>query len=208
MTVAAERAIADLIVDACLALAEERGWAEVRLHVVAERLDLPLAEVFEHFRDLDAVANAWFGRARRAMVAVPAEAIRGLPAERRLAVVLMRWFDRLASHRRVTGEVLRGKLQPSHPHHWVPLVFDLSRHVHAVLDAARIESTGRLRQLAEVGMTVIFLATLRDWLRDGSAGQERTRARLDARLDRADRWLGRLGRPTDRGRPGHGAVEE
>jgi AcrR family transcriptional regulator len=208
MAVAAESPIADRIVDASLALAEEVGWPNVRLHQVARHIDLPLARVFEHFRDLDAVADAWFERARMAMVQVPEEAIDGLPADRRLATALMAWFDALAQHRGVTGQMLRGKLYLSHPHHWVPLVFDLSRHVHALLDAARIESTGRQRQLAEVGMTVIFLAALRDWLRDRGADSKRTRARLNARLGFADRWLGRLGHRRSRGRVRHAENEE
>lgn len=199
MAPASARAIADRIVDATLALAEERGWEDVRLHHVAVRVDLPLARVFARFRDLDAVADAWFERARSVMLEVPAADIEGLAADQRLATVVMRWFDALAAHRAVTGQMLRGKLYPSHPHHWVPLIFDLSRHVHAILDAARIESTGRRRQLAEVGMTLIFLATLRDWLRDRSPAQTRTRRRLARRLRGADRCLGR-GRAVRRNR--------
>ncbi|MGI9434089.1 MAG: hypothetical protein ACR2Q4_04545, partial [Geminicoccaceae bacterium] len=80
----------------------------------------------------------------------------------------------------------------SHPHHWVPMIFDLSRLIHWFLDAARIESTGRQRQAAEIGLTLIFLATLRDWLHDQSDAQSKTSARLRRRLMRADRWLGRF----------------
>jgi hypothetical protein len=88
--------------------------------------------------------------------------------------------------------MLEAKLYLSHPHHWVPMIFDLSRLVHWFLDAARIASTGRTRQLAEVGLTAILLATLRVWRRDDSAGQERTRVYLRRRLEAADRWVRRL----------------
>ena len=181
------------IVDATLELAEERGWGDVRLHQVAERLDLPLGQIGARFRDLDAVANAWFGRARAALLALDPGEIAGRPAPERLEIALMRWLDTLAPHRRLTGEILRGKLQPGHAHHWAPLIFDLSRLVHWVLDAARIESTGRRRQLAEIGLTLIVLATLRDWLDDPEPGQARTRSRLARRLAIADRALGRRG---------------
>jgi hypothetical protein len=69
------------------------------------------------------------------------------------------------------------------------MIFDLSRLMHDFLDAARIASTGWRRQLAEVGLTVIFLATLRDWRREPG----RARERLGRRLAGADRWLIRLG---------------
>jgi hypothetical protein len=104
---------------------------------------------------------------------------------------MIRWFDALAPYRLVTGQMLKAKLYPSHPHHWVPMIFDLSRLIHWFFDAARIESTGRQRQWAEIGLTLIFLTTLRGWLRDSSDHQERTRQALRRRLERADRWLGR-----------------
>ena len=58
----------DRVVDAAIAMAEEVGWENVRLRIVAERLDIPLADLASHFRDLDAVANAWFRRARQQML--------------------------------------------------------------------------------------------------------------------------------------------
>lgn len=184
--------VRDRIVDAALELAEEHGWANVRLYQVAERTGVPLAAIGAEFRDLDALANAWFARALAAVERIPPEALADLPPSERLHFVLMRWFDALAPHREVTGEMLRAKLYASHPQHWVPLIFDLSRLVHWFLDAARIASTGRARQLAEVGLTAIVLGSLRVWLRDDSADGERTRAYLNRRLAQADLWLFRL----------------
>jgi AcrR family transcriptional regulator len=188
------RVLADRIVDAAIELAEEQGWENVRLHQVADRLGVPLAEVAARFRDLDAVANAWFERARQQLVTLPAAELDGRPPPERLERAVMRWFDALAPHRKVTGEILGEKLYASHPHHWVPMIFDLSRLVHWFLDVARIQSTGRRRQLAEIGMTLIVLATLRVWLADDSEGQTRTRAFLERRLATADRLLAWAGR--------------
>jgi AcrR family transcriptional regulator len=185
-------AVRDRIVDAALELAEERGWANVRLYQVAERADVPLARIGAEFRDQDAVANAWFARALAAIERIPPEALAGQCAAERLHLVVMHWFDALASHREVTGKMLRAKLYPSHPQHWVPLIFDLSRLIHWFLDAARIASTGRARQMAEIGLTAIFLLSLRVWLSDESADSERTRLYLYRRLHAADHWLTRL----------------
>lgn len=187
------------ILETTLDLGEELGWENVRLHQVAERLGVPLGEIANRYNDLDAVANAWFGRARDAMLAGGDESLGGLPPPERLHVVMMRWFDALSPRREVTGEILREKLYLSHPHHWVPMIFDLSRLIHWFLDAATIRSTGRRRQLAESGLTLIFLATLRVWLRDDTPGQARTRSFLQRRLTAADRWLGRSRRRTSAG---------
>jgi AcrR family transcriptional regulator len=182
------QARADRIVDAAIALAEERGWENVRLYLVAERLGIGLGDIGRHFRDLDAVANAWFGRAREQLLRVAPTSLAGRPPPERLHLAMMTWFDALAPHHRVSAQMLDAKLYLSHPHHWVPMIFDLSRLMHDFLDVARIASTGRRRQLAEVGLTLIFLATLRDWLRRPERASERLRRRLAA----ADRLLARL----------------
>lgn len=188
-TAAPKATVSDRIVDGALELAEERGWEDLCLHHIARNLDLSLSKIGRHFRDLDAVANAWFARAEAEIRDLSTDDIVDLAPPDRLFKAMIRWFDALAPHRQVTDQMLRGKLYMSHPHHWVPMIFDLSRLIHWFLDAARIESTGRRRQWAEIGLTLIFLATLRDWLRDESDEQSRTRRKLRRRLERAGRWL-------------------
>lgn len=191
------RATADIrerIVDTAIAMAEESRWARVRLRTVAEHLDIPPAEVFDHFRDLDAVADAWFGRALRAMLGPPPEGFAEWPAADRLHFLLMRWFDALAAHRTVTSQMLGEKLYPSHPHHWVPMVFSLSRLVQWWRDAAGLDAGGPRRQVEESGLTAIFLVTLSVWRRDDSPEQERTRTFLRNRLSVADRAMAALWR--------------
>ncbi len=187
----------DRILDAAVAVAEEdAGWYDLRLHLVAQRLDLPLATVLDHFRDADAIADAWFARALRAMLREPEPGFDALPPSGRVHAVLMRWFDAQAAHRRVVGSMIGAKLHPSHPHHWVPMVFSLSRLIHWVLEAARLDARGLPRQAEEVGLTLLFLRALRVWLDDRSPGQERTRAFLRRNLG----WLDRLPRRPARGR--------
>lgn len=174
------------VVETVIAMAEEAGWENVRLRVVAERLDIPLAEIASHFRDLDAVANAWFQRARERMLdPVPPE-FRALPARQRLETLLLRCFDAISKHRRVSVQMLTGKLWPFHPHHWVPLIFDLSRTILWLRDAAALDAGSPRRELEEVGLTWLFLLTLLVWANDESDGQARTRRFLQRRLADAD----------------------
>jgi AcrR family transcriptional regulator len=186
---ATERAAAETIeqrvVDAALAIADEVGWEQVRLSTIADRTELPLAEIGRHFRDVDAIANAWFARARLAMLALPAEELTGRPTDERIALAFDVWLDSLAAQRRAAAEILCHKLYPSHPHHWVPLIFDLSRFVHDLLDVARVLGSGRRRQVQEIGLTAITLVTLAEWLLDDSPGQERSKRCLRRRLTRA-----------------------
>lgn len=178
----------DRVVDEALTLAREVGWDDVRLDELARRLGVTLADIAALFRDRDAIADHWFAKARDAMLRLSDDDVAGKPPPERLELALTTWLDALAPHREVSADMIRTKLYVGHPQHWVPLVFDLSRLVHWLLDAARIEGTGRLRQIEEIGLTMIVLATLRDWMRDTSEEQGWTRRRLRARLNRAD-WL-------------------
>jgi hypothetical protein len=130
------------------------------------------------------------------MLREPEPGFDSLPPSRRVQVVLMRWFDAQAAHRRVVGSMIGAKLHPSHPHHWVPMIFSLSRLIHWVLEAARLDARGLPRQAEEVGVTLLFLRALRVWLNDASPDQQRTRDFLRRNLA----WLDRLPR-----RPAHGA---
>lgn len=187
MAAEAERA---RILDTAMAMAAQTGWHDLRLRQVAERLGLPLATVLDHYRDADAIADAWFARALRAMLDAPEPpGFAAQPPSARAQMVLMRWFDAQVAHRAVAGQMLREKLWPSHPHHWVPMVFSLSRLMHWVREAAHLDQGGLRRQAEEVGLTAAFLATLPVWLGDRSTRQMRTRQALTRRL----RFLDALG---------------
>jgi AcrR family transcriptional regulator len=183
----------DRIIDAALAVAAEDGggWYDLRLHLVARRLGVPLAAVGERFRDADAIADAWFDRALQAMLREPpGPGFDAVPPSGRVQAVLLRWFDAQAAQRGAVRGMIGAKLHPSHPHHWVPMGFSLSRLVHWALDAARLDARGLPRQVEEVGLTLVFLSALLVWVDDASPGQRRTRAFLRRNL----RWLDRLPR--------------
>jgi AcrR family transcriptional regulator len=184
------QSLRDRIVDTAIDLAEQEGWEDLRLRKVAERCGVDLPDVLSEFRDIDAVADAWFERALAAMLQPPEQGFPGRSAGERVHAVMMRWFEANAAHRRVTGEMIRTKLYASHPHHWVPMVFNLSRLIHWVREAAMLDAGGRRRQAEEIGLTLVFLRTLREWLRDGTPGHEHTRRYLTRRLVWLD-WLTR-----------------
>lgn len=203
----AERIHAERILEAALRQAETRGWEAVSLIEVAAGLGVSAEAVLDHYRDANDVADAWFRRGWRAMLADKPPGFAAWPPRERLRHCLLAWFDALASHRRVTVQMLRTKAHPPHLHTWVPMLFDLSRTVQWWREAARLEAPygSRRAQLEEVGLTALFLATLRVWARDESEGQRRTRRFLERRLERAEWWLSRCDRCRIRHRRGHRA---
>jgi AcrR family transcriptional regulator len=183
---------AEKILAAALNRAEVEGWQNIRLHDIADDLGTSFPVVREYFRDQDAIANAWFRKSLDAMLAPSEKAFRDLPPKERLFLVIMRWLDAMAAHRRVTVEMIRAKLYLGHPHHWVPLVFNLSRLVNWIREAAFLDAQGRQRQFEEIGLTTLVVTTLGVWDADQSEDQDRTRQFIRKRLETGDYVMLRL----------------
>jgi AcrR family transcriptional regulator len=184
---------AEAILDEALAEAGRVGWHGLRLHRVAARLGQPLSELYRHYRDADAIAEAWLSRADRAMLS--AAAVPGLARRKprdRLERTLLAWLDALAEHRAVTAQMLLGKLYPGHPHHLAGLVFRLSRTVQWWREAAGLDAGPPRRQLEEIALTTLFAATVACWGADRSPGQAVTRTFVTRALGAADTLAGRL----------------
>lgn len=171
------------ILDMALVVAAGTGWHDLRLRVVADRLGITPAALRDEFRDADAIADALFARALSAMLAAPVDP--ALPPSGRAAAALLRWFEGFGPHRAIAGQMVREKLWPSHPHHWVPMVFNLSRLIHWWREAAHLDTGGLRRQVEEVGLTLTLLGLLPVWLGDRTPGLARTRSAMARRL----RWL-------------------
>ncbi len=177
---------ADDVLDAALALADDVGWRQVTARAIGSRLGGGPDLVLVHYRDLDEVADAWFRRALAAAAATPVD--EALPFDERLARVFGRWLDALAPHRQASLAMLQAKLYASHPHHWIPLVFSLSRLVQWMLDVAGCRAGGRRRQATEVAVSALVPVALWRWRRgdDGAVKAlvaDRLRA-MERRLDR------------------------
>ena len=106
------------------------------------------------------------------------------PEWRRTEICLVAWFDTLAEHRRVSAQILRGKLHLSHPHHWVPMVFNLSRVIQWLREAAQLPAVYGTRRASreEVALTALFISALLIWTRDETVDQERAKGFLHREL--------------------------
>jgi AcrR family transcriptional regulator len=183
--------LAQAIMALTLEQAERVGWDGVRLFDVAAALDVSLADIYRHYRDADAIAEAWLTRADRAMLAPAERGFADLAPPQRVERAILRWLDALAPHRAVTHQILVGKLYPGHPHFVAALVVRLSRTVQWVREAALLPGGPPRRQLEEIALTWLFAATVAVWAADGSQGQHVTRRFLANRLrdaGRVRRW--------------------
>jgi AcrR family transcriptional regulator len=115
----------------------------------------------------------------------------GGSARDRIFDVLMRRLDAMQPHRegilRLFEDMRRDPL----------LALALAPHIGVamrwMLDAAEIEAKSCEARLLALGLTGVWLATIRAWARDDSPDMGTTMAALDAALDRAERIARPLG---------------
>ncbi len=180
--------LAARIVDQAVALAESGTWESVRLYDVAAGLGITLDEVRVHFREKEALVEAWFDRADGALLQEAARAdFLALDTRQRLHRAIMCWLDALAAHRRVTRQMILGKLEPGHLHIQIPGVLRVSRTVQWIREAAQRDTAYVRRAIEEIGTTSIYLATFSYWMSDDSLGSRDTRLFLDRLLGLAER---------------------
>lgn len=177
------------IVDTAVSLAEQRSWEALRLFQVAEALGVNLNEVRQHFREKEDVIEAWFDRADRAVLEVSAEpGFKDLDGRARLHRLIMAWLDALATHRRVTREMIYGRFEPGHVHMQARGLLRVSRTVQWIREGARRDAAFLSRALEETVLTGIYLSTFFYWMNDHSTESAATRRLLD-RLLRGAQWL-------------------
>ncbi len=193
---------ADALLDAALALAEERSWEAVRLHDVAEAAGVPLVEISRHYREKEDLVDAWFDRADRAMLlCADTPGFQDLGTAERIERLIMTWLGALSAHRRVTRQMIVGKLEPGHLHIQIPAIMRISRTVQWVREAAHRDATHVMRALEETALTSIYLMTFLRWMADASQGSAETRRFLRRMLGFAER-ASHTPRGTPSSRPG------
>lgn len=180
------------LIEAAMRLAAERGWRELSFGEIADEAKLPLAEALTVAGSKTALLEAF---ARQIDAQVLAEGGLGEtegPARDRLFDVLMRRLDALLPYRDAIAEILRDLA--ADPLSAVASLPGLSRSMAWMLEAAGLDSGG-LRGLARINaLSLIYLATLRVWLRDETADLAKTMAALDRHLRRAESLAGRFSR--------------
>ncbi|MBX9634593.1 MAG: TetR/AcrR family transcriptional regulator [Magnetospirillum sp.] len=172
----------DTIINAALALAAERGWRNLALAHIAERAQVPLAELAEHFPSKTAILNAYAHRIDQRMLEGGSDASES-PRDRLFEVIMGR-FDAMAADR----DALKLILRQSSDDPWALLCGGrrFLKSMALTLETAGISSSGLRGIACTQGLSAIYLYALRTFLADDSADHARTMAHLDKALRRAE----------------------
>lgn len=181
----------EAVISASLGLAESMGWANVNLADIAQEAGLNLSELFDIVEDKDDVLVLLGKMIDKRVLEVIGEPDPAVSPRDQLFDILMERYEILNEYRGGLVAVLESfKFDPkqiviSCPH--------LARSMSWMLEAAGIDTGGVRGALKVVGLTGVYLKTLRVWKEDESVDMAKVMAALDKDLGRAEQVANTLG---------------
>jgi AcrR family transcriptional regulator len=164
---------------AALALAAERPWAEVTLRDIAEKAQVPLAELYLHAPGKARVVD-WLAR-RFDQAALKSGDEAGADPHDRLFDAAMRRIEAMEPHRAALMAIHAGE-GPA------PLVARLPATARALLEAAGVDASGARGAARVLAMTAVWTRVLKVW-GDDEGALNRTMAEIDRRLKQMRKGL-------------------
>jgi len=178
----------DDILDVSLALADFASWDTLRLHDVAQELNVSLAEIQQFVREKDEVAELLFDRAD--LVMLNGVINNAMSTRQKLYEYICLWFDALTPYKTIVRSMLAYKLEPGHFHFQARGITRISRTTQWFMEAAGVQTKGPRRAIDEVLLTTIYLQAFMIWMLDSSAENTKTKTKLLSMLTTAE-WAAR-----------------
>ena len=187
----AEQDIKRTIILKALELAQEMGWAQVRLSDVAERAEITLPELFDIVEDKTDILVLFGRMIDRRVLEVIGQPEPDVSARDQLFDILMERFEILNDYRPGLLPILESfKFDPKQAVISAPY---LCRSMSWMLETAGIDTGGIRGAMKVAGLTGVYLKTLHVWKDDESADLAKVMAALDKDLGRAEQFANTLG---------------
>lgn len=183
--------IKETIVLKALALAEEMGWAQVRMADVAKEAGISLPELFDVVEDKTDILVLFGKMIDRRVLEVIGEPDPEVSARDQLFDILMERYEILNDYRPGLIAILQSfQFDPKQAVISAPY---LCRSMSWMLEAAGIDTGGVTGAIKVAGLTGVYLKTLRVWKDDESADLAKVMAALDKDLGRVEQVANTLG---------------
>jgi AcrR family transcriptional regulator len=174
------------IINAALALAEEKGWSDVTLHGIAERAGITLAALYAHVPGKHAVLCLLSRQINDIVLRGAFQGNENETPRERLFEVLMARFDALKPFRPGLKAILKDA--PRDPAAAALMAAMLPPAMAWMLEAAGIDAGGLAGPVKVLALSGLYAKALRVWLEDGTEDSAKTMAELDRLLKRAEGW--------------------
>jgi ubiquinone biosynthesis protein COQ9 len=182
----------ETLVLALLKVAERKGWAVLTVEDVAKMAKIKPAamkKLVNHKSDLLVMLGQWIDDMMWATV--EGDIDQTAPEKDRLFEVLMARFDVMQDKRAGLLPILKEFC--SDPKDVVIALPHLGSSMASVMETAKIDIQGWQSAVKILGLSAVYLHTLRAWMNDDSDDMAGTMSALDQNLERAERVAGWVG---------------
>ncbi|MGL5138686.1 MAG: TetR/AcrR family transcriptional regulator [Beijerinckiaceae bacterium] len=180
----------DRIIDALMTLAGESRWDEITLPMIANRAEVSLADLRDHYPSKGAILGGFARRIDRIVLDGTGPDMLGEPARERVLDIMLRRLDALTPYKAaLKGIMAAARRDPLMLAPLNQLALNSWRYMLAVADIDTEDDLGLVRVQ---GAALVFARTLEVWFEDEDAGLARTMARLDKELGMGERVMGRI----------------
>ncbi len=178
-------------VESALVLASDMPWNMINLEDIAEQARGSLSHMREYFDEKSDILGAYGAIIDQEMLKETARLDANLSVKDKLFELIMARFDIVEDNRAGVLSILNSmKLDPKTILYSLP---HLCRSMTWILEAAGENTSGIKGTAKIIGLTGVYLKTLRSWMREESADLSQTMASLDKGLVQAESWGERLG---------------
>jgi len=177
------------ILDAALALFQERGFDDTTMRDIAEKGDVATGAAYYYFRSKEDLVMAFYARAAdEARDVVPELIGRSRDLKKRLRAVIDQKFEQFAEHRKLLIALVRIGIDPQHRlspfgRETEPMRSESIEFFRLAIDESSTNVPKDLRADLPALLWMYQMALILYWLFDDSPGQKKTKLLTDGTLE-------------------------
>ena len=181
------------IIEAALALAADKPWADFGMTEIAKKAKVPLGELRQLFGSRTAILVAFMRRIDREVLDARDEGADESGPRDRVFDIVMRRLELLEPHKQAMRNIVEGVRNDPTAWPWIAGTTIASQRW--MLIGAGLEPSGARGEIRVRGLAMVYWSALRTWLDDDDPGMARTMSVLDRQLRRGETWLKRIDGP-------------
>ncbi len=176
--------ISQKLIDAAFDLATTQRWSDLNMTTIASHAKVPLTQALEIYANKAALLDGVMQRVDTAALNESSGFGEYDSIKDKLFALLMARLDALAPHRAAIGAIVCDTLK--HPMRAMCRLPRFMQSMALMLETAGVSTSGPAGMVKINGLAVVFLNTLRVWLKDDTEDQGASMAALDLGLRRVD----------------------
>ena len=178
---------AEQILSAALVLIADKPWRSVSMEMIGEASGANLTTVYKHYPTKLHLVSGFIERINKGLLAGHDFNDREEPERDRLTDVLMRRFELLNPNKGVVRSIIINTAYD--PYSALRLLPSFSKAMAWSLEAAGLNSSGFAGLIRIKVLSIIYLSTMRIWLKDESEDMSSTLSHLDQSIRRVETML-------------------